>query len=147
MLLFFFFFNDTATTEIYTLSLHDALPIRAAVFRHSSLAVGVQGCGAKKSWRCRQKASIFGSVASFRSPINRAFSGTSRVRRNAVMSGTYTPLSDWFPFQGQNQRGVWPLVMRLSTICSLCRLPSLLYPFNRWGLRTPPPLGVPSFSW
>src|SRR2546430_17686050 len=27
---FFFFFNDTATTEIYTLSLHDALPIFAA---------------------------------------------------------------------------------------------------------------------
>src|SRR2546430_13086526 len=27
MFLFFFFFNDTATTEIYTLSLHDALPI------------------------------------------------------------------------------------------------------------------------
>src|SRR3712207_7538897 len=31
----FFFFNDTATTEIYTLSLHDALPI--------SLDVGGQG--------------------------------------------------------------------------------------------------------
>src|SRR5205823_10188561 len=28
-LLFFFFFNDTPTTEIYTLSLHDALPISA----------------------------------------------------------------------------------------------------------------------
>src|SRR2546422_11560662 len=28
--LFFFFFNDTATTEIYTLSLHDALPISPA---------------------------------------------------------------------------------------------------------------------
>ena len=27
---YFFFFNDTATTEIYTLSLHDALPIYAA---------------------------------------------------------------------------------------------------------------------
>src|SRR3712207_7928781 len=27
VLLIFFFFNDTATTEIYTLSLHDALPI------------------------------------------------------------------------------------------------------------------------
>jgi len=26
----FFFFNDTATTEIYTLSLHDALPISRA---------------------------------------------------------------------------------------------------------------------
>src|SRR5256885_16469649 len=28
---FFFFFNDTATTEIYTLSLHDALPISEAL--------------------------------------------------------------------------------------------------------------------
>src|SRR2546427_11391781 len=28
-ILIFFFFNDTATTEIYTLSLHDALPIWA----------------------------------------------------------------------------------------------------------------------
>src|SRR6266540_4996886 len=27
--IYFFFFNDTATTEIYTLSLHDALPISA----------------------------------------------------------------------------------------------------------------------
>src|SRR6266487_4735129 len=34
---FFFFFNDTATTEIYTLSLHDALPISAdsLTSRHS----------------------------------------------------------------------------------------------------------------
>src|SRR6266540_7235086 len=29
LMLVFFFFNDTATTEIYTLSLHDALPISA----------------------------------------------------------------------------------------------------------------------
>src|SRR5260370_21671787 len=29
----FFFFNDTATTEIYTLSLHDALPICRLFFR------------------------------------------------------------------------------------------------------------------
>src|SRR2546425_3857581 len=29
LFVFFFFFNDTATTEIYTLSLHDALPICA----------------------------------------------------------------------------------------------------------------------
>src|SRR5215813_14673907 len=29
---FFFFFNDTATTEIYTLSLHDALPIFVAPY-------------------------------------------------------------------------------------------------------------------
>src|SRR3989442_9414070 len=31
--LFFFFFNDTATTEIYTLSLHDALPISTVPLR------------------------------------------------------------------------------------------------------------------
>src|SRR4051794_41760264 len=37
---FFFFFNDTATTEIYTLSLHDALPIfaRGALERHGHRA-------------------------------------------------------------------------------------------------------------
>jgi len=30
----FFLFNDTATTEIYTLSLHDALPIYSATYSH-----------------------------------------------------------------------------------------------------------------
>src|SRR2546430_3984852 len=33
---YFFFFNDTATTEIYTLSLHDALPI-SGIDRHQAL--------------------------------------------------------------------------------------------------------------
>src|SRR5438309_6973825 len=33
---FFFFFNATATTEIYTLSLHDALPISASTSRSAS---------------------------------------------------------------------------------------------------------------
>src|SRR2546429_8676720 len=37
---FFFFFNDTATTEIYTLSLHDALPICAVRAFHQR-AMGV----------------------------------------------------------------------------------------------------------
>src|SRR2546422_5978321 len=43
----FFFFNDTATTEIYTLSLHDALPISTVVHvlqrcPHSTSADGCQ---------------------------------------------------------------------------------------------------------
>src|SRR2546427_5621380 len=41
MFLLFFFFNDTATTEIYTLSLHDALPIcfgRAQRPRYSAIS-------------------------------------------------------------------------------------------------------------
>src|SRR2546422_10531202 len=40
--LFFFFFNDTATTEIYTLSLHDALPIYGVVFDRHSERVSLQ---------------------------------------------------------------------------------------------------------
>src|SRR2546430_9032809 len=53
MFIFFFFFNDTATTEIYTLSLHDALPIY-----YSAWAPGT-GCPRK------------GSTATSTSPIRR----------------------------------------------------------------------------
>src|SRR5256885_17120584 len=42
LLLYFFFFNDTATTEIYTLSLHDALPILRERARELGLDVGVR---------------------------------------------------------------------------------------------------------
>src|SRR2546427_5996921 len=38
----FFFFNDTATTEIYTLSLHDALPILSAAYEDPTV-VGATG--------------------------------------------------------------------------------------------------------
>src|SRR3989442_7815939 len=48
----FFFFNDTATTEIYTLSLHDALPIWASGTRASTgcaPATGApSGCGTRR---------------------------------------------------------------------------------------------------
>src|SRR3989442_13858917 len=37
----FFFFNDTATTEIYTLSLHDALPICRERVAHEQVGVGL----------------------------------------------------------------------------------------------------------
>src|SRR5947208_7076963 len=43
-MLFVFFFNDTATTEIYTLSLHDALPIFGDDLRpHRELFVHATG--------------------------------------------------------------------------------------------------------
>src|SRR3712207_8436693 len=49
-----FFFNDTATTEIYTLSLHDALPILAAgnavVFKPSEHTPAV-GAWLAAAWR------------------------------------------------------------------------------------------------
>src|SRR3989442_13801994 len=42
----FFFFNDTATTEIYTLSLHDALPTSITLSRPASnSAARVSGSG------------------------------------------------------------------------------------------------------
>src|SRR3712207_7117763 len=52
MSVFLFFFNDTATTEIYTLSLHDALPISAhpapdSPDHHEARRVGVRH-GAEK---------------------------------------------------------------------------------------------------
>src|SRR3712207_6851750 len=40
--MFLFFFNDTATTEIYTLSLHDALPILSPAVRSSFEPAGVR---------------------------------------------------------------------------------------------------------
>src|SRR6266404_7317963 len=43
----FFFFNDTATTEIYTLSLHDALPIFACSDRQSDPMLNPDG----RPWR------------------------------------------------------------------------------------------------
>src|SRR5256885_5186050 len=57
---FFFFFNDTATTEIYTLSLHDALPIS-------------QGCA-----RSRRAGE---SAVCLRPPGGRAIGASSRPGR------------------------------------------------------------------
>src|SRR5688572_32268429 len=42
-ILFFFFFNDTATTEIYTLSLHDALPIYQPMVRAYLIPQAIKG--------------------------------------------------------------------------------------------------------
>src|SRR3989442_6901617 len=75
----FFFFNDTATTEIYPLSLHDALPIffshwmwRCAAFsstapngcaRHKPSAAGSSSGGAWREARKRAKSQRRGSRA------------------------------------------------------------------------------------
>src|SRR3712207_9479880 len=48
MYIYFFFFNDTATTEIYTLSLHDALPIstgKGRILRRASCIGGIDFSG------------------------------------------------------------------------------------------------------
>src|SRR5688572_32238352 len=58
MYFLFFFFNDTATTEIYTLSLHDALPISGRRHCWRTLLV-VRRAAARRwlSWRRRSNTS------------------------------------------------------------------------------------------
>src|SRR2546421_845300 len=71
----FFFFNDTATTEIYTLSLHDALPISNPL-RRSFPAVD-SGC---RSGR-RSRSLSAGSVSS---------NGSTSWRRSRYRSEEHT---------------------------------------------------------
>src|SRR5256885_17154408 len=54
---FFFFFNDTATTEIYTLSLHDALPIS---YDSRAEAVGARTLARRPTevWTCQQSVRL-----------------------------------------------------------------------------------------
>src|ERR1044071_10502750 len=84
---FFFFFNDTATTEIYTLSLHDALPISAFKnnFRSYSI-IDFSSCCCKRSEEhtselqsrvdisyavfCLKKKQYKEHISSFKSPVH-----------------------------------------------------------------------------
>src|SRR2546426_4027496 len=69
-LLSFFFFNDTATTEIYTLSLHDALPISCTATPLSAwCSLRCAGC----DWRAAHGYSIGRSeehTSELQSPCN-----------------------------------------------------------------------------
>src|SRR3989442_12514369 len=55
-LLFFFFFNDTATTEIYTLSLHDALPISLLRLRAARAGDAAAASRTRDPARSRRRA-------------------------------------------------------------------------------------------
>src|SRR2546422_3097923 len=62
----FFFFNDTATTEIYTLSLHDALPIFTGplnVPRNSPAAVVLQDDGGRTDRKSTRLNSSHGYIS------------------------------------------------------------------------------------
>src|SRR2546430_14007192 len=56
----FFFFNDTATTEIYTLSLHDALPISTGQFQNRRMFA--TQAEYRLEWRKRLGFVAFGGV-------------------------------------------------------------------------------------
>src|SRR5258708_39099116 len=56
-----FFFNDTATTEIYTLSLHDALPILSSSFLPSRRAASLRQSTKSRESVCESNVSSSGS--------------------------------------------------------------------------------------
>src|SRR2546430_16360096 len=58
---FFFFFNDTATTEIYTLSLHDALPILLLRQLPATIYSGCGICSRRSRWLRDRKSTRLNS--------------------------------------------------------------------------------------
>src|SRR2546430_16725161 len=84
LLLRFFFFNDTATTEIYTLSLHDALPIcdRAPLFASESR--GADG-GAARAHRARDALRGQPHLAGARRP--------ARDRKSTRLNSSHSQIS------------------------------------------------------
>src|SRR6185369_9657218 len=86
-ILFIFFFNDTATTEIYTLSLHDALPIWSWGDCSGRSAEGedapLRNCGG----RAGATAAVWEPIAAHQGPGGEAEAGAG-----ALESGDYRAL-------------------------------------------------------
>src|SRR2546425_4571006 len=93
----FFFFNDTATTEIYTLSLHDALPIsrRDRAPRRCSRAARPLGWGR----RCGHTPPDPGRRTSARSPRRSSGSRRSRCRCAAWLANRHLAAGAPVPFR------------------------------------------------
>src|SRR2546427_6524823 len=81
---FFFFFNDTATTEIYTLSLHDALPIYPAIrLSAQDSQYGIRGLGTPGRWesvRARSTGGAFGPFDPLSPLMERSEEHTSELQ-------------------------------------------------------------------
>src|SRR3712207_6863305 len=84
---FFFFFNDTATTEIYTLSLHDALPIldRDAAVRILDTAAQM---AATQSREIKKLPTLRG-----RTVVNLFFEDSTRDRKSTRLNSSHANIS------------------------------------------------------
>src|SRR2546430_15684611 len=76
--LFFFFFNDTATTEIYTLSLHDALPISRTEQRRAEY--GAEQCECQQRRACQSPRGVDGAGQSHHLEAGRSEEHTSELQ-------------------------------------------------------------------
>src|SRR5690349_8137105 len=79
-----FFFNATATTEIYTLSLHDALPISTAELRFPRQASGCATIAAKARGRDRKSTRLNSSHVETSYAVFCLKKKTSRISPHAI---------------------------------------------------------------
>src|SRR6516164_5232891 len=92
----FFFFNDTATTEIYTLSLHDALPI---LFQPPMAGVEDFFCASNRKARVRQGSEIQRRNACRPEPVRekRRFPNIARHQKARNSRRVLVPTAGLFP--------------------------------------------------
>src|SRR2546427_3661556 len=102
----FFFFNDTATTEIYTLSLHDALPISCIRVLANSLS--------QSRRRTRRPTWVRWSAA------NAKLRNASRSERScAATSGFCTFTATWRPSCSRSEEHTSELQSQSNLVCRL----------------------------
>src|SRR3712207_7428804 len=111
MLSWFFFFNDTATTEIYTLSLHDALPIYKPGAAHQQDARHKRRRGRPAAPARRPQR------VALRGPYRRSPPGRGRPRRSEEHTSE---------LQSRQYLVCRLLLEKKKTIQSLCIHPSLI---------------------
>src|SRR3712207_8886260 len=85
----FFFFNDTATTEIYTLSLHDALPIFSSGSKYFSSPTA-SGLASVRLWALRSKSVRLAIPSSSLQPMGKRY---SRDRKSTRLNSSHANIS------------------------------------------------------
>src|SRR5258708_31456438 len=104
----FFFFNDTATTEIYTLSLHDALPISASATtrtarsgRYGTRRRTTRSCRALPRWGSDRKSTRLNSSHQI---ISYAVFCLKKKKHTAKKSKTKFATQSYHPLYSRNKQ-------------------------------------------
>src|SRR5256885_11242934 len=95
-MIYFFFFNDTATTEIYTLSLHDALPISVRPRRRSrssSEPTSRRACGSEAFLKSVQSAGTSDLLPSGKISTNCKPAGMRADRKSTRLNSSHLVIS------------------------------------------------------